>query len=98
MKENYTDFEKKIIKYLIDNFNSKIETGVLFAENMDAVAIELLVDKEFAIVAREKIEPSLNYSKAERSILELICLIDYLIDSKLMYQSGGKSLAFRRRL
>jgi hypothetical protein len=85
MKECFTNYEKKIIKYFINNFNSIIETNALFAENMDAVAIELLVNKEFAIVTQEEIEPSLNYSKAERSILEIICLINYLIDSKLIY-------------
>jgi hypothetical protein len=52
---------------------------------MNTIAIELKEDKKFAIVTKEVLSKTHPiYSKAERSILEIIFLIYYLIDSKLV--------------
>ncbi|HPT05695.1 MAG TPA: hypothetical protein PK500_03445 [Candidatus Egerieousia sp.] len=81
MKEYYAGFEKQIAKYLVEHSNEKIMPYNVLAKNMDAIAIELLIDDGFAIVTAEHISEdqhkSFEFLKSEKSILDIIALLKY---------------------
>lgn len=83
MKEYYTDIEKKMVNYFVDHYQEKILFYEFIAKNMDAVAIELLADDSFAIVSNQDLEIK-EYSKAERSVIDIICFIEYLLKENLI--------------
>lgn len=80
MREDFTNFEKGLIKDLADHANNKIFPNEFIAKHMKAIAIELLVDDTFAIVTTEDVDAkkSNEYTVAEKSILDIMYLIDYL--------------------
>ncbi|MFR9542341.1 MAG: hypothetical protein SNH27_09845 [Rikenellaceae bacterium] len=88
MKEYYSDKERKIIEYLVSQQDVKILVNEILIRNMDAIAIEVFKDNKFAIVTGEELpkrEKGIPYiSKAEKSILEIMILIDYLVESRYL--------------
>lgn len=83
MKEYYTEIERKMVNYFIDHYGERILFYEFIAKNMDAVAIELLADDSFAIVSTQEFEIK-EYSKAERSVIDIICFIEYLLKENLI--------------
>lgn len=87
MKEYYTAIEKNILKYLNDHSCKKLFVNELIVEHMDAVAIELINNNLFEIFTTEDVshKEDMEYSKAEKSILDIICFVDYLLKNNLIY-------------
>lgn len=82
MKEEYTDLERQIIKYIVENKDKRILSRHIFEKFMDAVAIELTSDKKFVIIVTGgSYNDNNEFSIGEKSILSIITAIDYLIDN-----------------
>ena len=89
MREFYSEKEKEVIDYLVENFSNRIESNALIIHFMDAVALELFApkSKEFMIISKDN-ECQLNekgaLTKAERSFVDLIILLQGLEEDNLI--------------
>ena len=79
MRENFTSFEQEIMRELSLAANKKIMPYDFIAKHMKAIAIELLKDDKFVIVTSKCLPKDLlEYSLAEKSILDLMYILSYL--------------------
>lgn len=85
MRENFTSFEQEIMRELSLAANKRIMPYDFIAKHMKAIAIELLKDDRFAIVTSKPLPKDfLEYSLAEKSILDLMYILSYLEEEKLI--------------
>jgi len=84
MRENFTPFEQEIMRELALSANKMIMPYDFIAEHVDAIAIELDEDKKFSIVINEDIPNHPEYSKGEKSVLDIMHIISYLENQELI--------------
>lgn len=85
MRENFTPFEQKIMKELTISANKIIMPYDFIAKHMDAIAIELDKDDKFWIIINGKFPADrFEYSKGEKSILDIMHIISYLENQELI--------------
>jgi len=85
MRENFTPFEQEIMRALALSANRVIMPYEFIAEHVDAIAIVLDEDEKFRIVINENIpDDRLEYSKGEKSVLDIMHIISYLENQELI--------------